>query len=74
MGWHNSNVGQQSPKEVKMWKVGLGIPKQRIEKEMGWHGKNINPQVHGVTRSKIEGKAIVGTMKWYGETNNQKAH
>ena len=41
---------------------------------MGRHGKNISPQVHGVTRSKREGKAIVGMMKWYGRTNNQKAH
>ena len=57
-----------------MWKVGLGSPKQRIDKEMGWHSKNINPLVHGVTRSKREGKAIAGTIKWYGRTNSQKAH
>jgi len=43
--------------------VGLGSPKQRIDKEMGWHGKNINPLVHGVTRSKRKGKAIAGTIK-----------
>ncbi|KAL0004795.1 hypothetical protein SO802_012356 [Lithocarpus litseifolius] len=29
MGWHNRNVGQQSPKEVKMWKV-------------DWHGRSIS--------------------------------
>ena len=34
MGWHNRNAGQQSPKEVKMWKVGIGSPKQKIDEEV----------------------------------------
>ena len=63
MGWHSKNVGQQSPKEVKMWKVGLGSPKQKIDEEVGWHDKNISPQVHKVLRSKRKCKVITGTIK-----------
>ena len=33
MSWHNRNVGQQSPKEVKMWKVGYGSFKQKIDEK-----------------------------------------
>ena len=43
--------------------MGLGSPEQKIDKEVGWHGKNVNLQVHGVTQSKKEGKTIAGTMK-----------
>ena len=55
-----------------MWEVGLGSPKQKIDKEVGWHGRNVNPQVHKVTRR--EGKTITSTMKWYGKINSQEAH
>ena len=63
MGWHSRNVGQQSPKEVKMWKVGQGSLEQKIDEEVGWYGRSINPQAHGVTRNKKRGKVIAGTMK-----------
>ena len=57
-----------------MWKVGLGSPEQKIDKEVGWHGRNVNLQVHGVTQSKKEGKTIAGTMKWCGRINSQETH
>ena len=63
MGWHSRNVGQQSPKEVKMWKVGQGSPEQKIDEEVGWHGRSISPQAYGVTRNKKRVKVIAGTMK-----------
>ena len=44
-------------------KVGLRSPKQKIDEEVGWCGKNINPQVHGVSQSKRKCKTIVGTIK-----------
>ena len=46
-----------------MWKVGQGSPKQKIDEEMGWHSKSINPQAHGVTINKKRGKFMAGTMK-----------
>ena len=57
-----------------MWKVGLGSPKRKIDKEVSWHSRNVSPQVHGVTWSKRESKAIAGTMKWYGRINSQEVH
>ena len=63
MGRHSKNVGQQSPKEVKMWKMGQGSYKQKIDEEMGWYSKSISPQAHEVTRNKKRDKAIVGMMK-----------
>ena len=63
MGRHNKNVGQQSPKEVKMWKMSQGSSEQKIDEEMDWYGKSISPQAHGVTKNKKRDKAIVGMMK-----------
>ena len=44
-------------------KMGLGSPKQEIDEKVGWHSRNIRLQVHGVTRSKKEGKAIADMIK-----------
>lgn len=38
-------------------KVGLGSPEHKIDEEVCWHGRNISPQVHGVTRSKRKSKS-----------------
>ena len=46
-----------------MWKVSQGSPKQKIDEEMGCHGRNISPQAHGVIRNKRRGKVIAGMMK-----------
>ena len=74
MGRHSKNVGQQSLKEVKMWKMSQGSSEQKIDEEMGWYDKSISPQAHGVTRNKKRGKAISSTMKWYGRIHGQGAH
>ena len=57
-----------------MWKVSQGSPKQKIDEEMGCHGRNISPQAHGVIRNKRRGKVIAGMMKWHGKISGQKAH
>ena len=56
-----------------MWEVGLGSVEQKIEKEVGWHNRNVSPQVHGVTRSKREDKTIASTIKWYDMINSQRS-
>ena len=33
-----------------MWKVSQGSPEQKIDEEVDWHDKSINPQTYGVTR------------------------
>ena len=51
--------------------MGLGIPEQEIDEEVGWHSRNTRLQVHGVTRSKKEGKVIADMIKWYDRINSQ---
>jgi len=54
--------------------VGLGSPEHKIDEEMCWHGRNISPQVHRVTRSKRKSKSYSKHDKVIWQDQNQKAY
>ena len=54
--------------------MGQRSPKQRIDKEVGWHGRNISPQAHRKIRNKKKCKAIADTTSDMVGLVSKKAH